>query len=84
MPRNRKMDTGTLNSILLGLARNGAALAAGWLGTHGYISGDQTSQVTAALLALASAGLTIVDKFAVKAKIVTALATPAPVPGPKP
>ena len=76
------MDTATINSILLGLARNGAALAAGWLGTHGYITGDQTAQVSAALLALASAGLTIVDKFVVKNKIAVALATPAPTQGP--
>ena len=76
------MDTGTLNAILLGLARNGAALAAGWLGTHGYITGDQTSQVSAALLALASAGLTILDKFVVKNKIAVAKATPVPTQGP--
>ena len=76
------INVGTLNAILLGWARNGAAAAAGWLGTHGYISGDQTTQVAAALLALASASLTVVDKFVVTHKIATAQDTPAPLQGP--
>ena len=76
------IDVGTLNAILLGWARNGAAAAAGWLGTQGHLSGDQTAQVAAGLLALAAAGLTVVDKFVVAHKIATALDTPAPLQGP--
>lgn len=75
-----------IKSIVLGVVRNGAALAGGWLVSHGVASGGDEQSFIGSVCFLAALGFTAWDKLVVKAKITSAqtsgnLATP-PVAGP--
>ena len=65
-----------IKAIALGAVRNGAALAGGWLVSHGVASGADEQSFVGAVCFLAALGFTAWDKLVVKGKIATALATP--------
>jgi hypothetical protein len=67
-----------IKAIALGVVRNGAALAGGWLVSHGVASGADEQSFVGSVCFLAALGFTAWDKLAVKRKIGAALATPAP------
>ena len=67
-----------IKAIALGVVRNGAALAGGWLAAHGVASGADEQSFVGSVCFLAALGFTAWDKLVVKGKIATALATPVP------
>ena len=67
-----------IKSIALGVVRNGAALAGGWLVSHGVASGADEQSFVGSVCFLAALGFTAWDKLVVKRRIAVALATPAP------
>ena len=69
---------GMIQALVLGLLRNGAALGAGWLVTHGVMTGDQTQGFIGSVCFLGALCFTAYDKLVVHGKIATALATPVP------
>ena len=68
-----------IKAIVLGVARNGAALAGGWLVSHGVTDGAEAQSFIGSVCFLAALAFTAWDKLIVKHKISTALASPAPV-----
>ena len=67
-----------IKAIVLGVARNAAALAGGWLVSHGVASSADEQSFVGSVCFLAALGFTAWDKLVVKGKIAAALATPAP------
>ena len=64
------MDEGLIKAIALGLGRDGAKLAAGWLVAHGLLAGGSDTQwVAGAILGLIGVGFSLYDKYVVKAKL---------------
>ena len=68
-----------IKAIALGVVRNGAALAGGWLVSHGVANGADEQSFVGSVCFLAALGFTAWDKLVVKRRISAALATPAPV-----
>lgn len=67
-----------VKSFALGQARTAAAIAAGYLVTHGLAAGYTQDQILGALCALAAIAFQAVDNLVVNGKIETALMTPVP------
>ena len=65
-----------IKAVVLGLVRNGAALAGGWLVSHGVATGADAQSFVGSVCFLAALGFTAYDKLVVHKKIGVALATP--------
>lgn len=70
-----------LESIVMGVVRSGALAAGGWVAAHAG-SGITANNVAGSIICLVAAGFSVYDKFVVKGKIATALATPVGAPAP--
>lgn len=73
------MFNGLIKSMVLGIARNGAAAAGAWLVTHGYMAQNQMDGWLGSVMFLAALGFTVYDKVKVKQKLVTAVNLPPPI-----
>jgi hypothetical protein len=69
---------GLIKAIALGAVRNGAALAGGWLVSHGVATGADEQSFIGSVCFLAALGFTAWDKLVVKDKIAAARAAAAP------
>lgn len=61
-----------VKSLVLGQARNGAAIAGGYLVTHGLSAGYTGDQITGALCCIAAIVFQALDNFVVHNKIAIA------------